>query len=607
MLRSKVALGAAVGMAAALFLPLTVTAFTVYAIAWWRGWSMTRARFIIPVAWAIGLATVAAGVSPLEMLRLSWQLVLDERYVIAWVPLLPLMIPTGVTVGALMWALRCQAARSGAFSNPRAAALWEHRLQAHAMRRARAEARRPGLTPMVTRRGDLILGRAALVTEGAAGSLVPRDPRHLVVPLSNVDRHMVVIGEPGAGKTVLLLRFMRAWLEAAWLRHLKGEGDRPLLIFIDCKGGSDGVATAERFAAMCRTMGLREDRVGLWPSAVRLDLWTLPPERLTEVLVEMVRSDHPFYRDIQDELVALAVLAPCGPPVSSTDFIRRLSSDWLLRQYHGGRPAEREIIEQNRQHFASIAARYRTTFRRLGVAFDSGRHLDDFDALCLTLEGTQNRRTASVQAQAVMELATDFAVRGGPDGGHRKGLIVIDEFSAVAETVSVAPLMERFRSLGYAVVPVGHGWTSLGPTPDERRRLFSAAAGGALLMGTSDADDVARVGGRRPYVDAATRRTDGDWDDDGLARADTTHLVPPDWLRQLGSNPGQVVYLDHGRATWGVVSPVEVYDRAPGIRLNTLHKAVAATSYAAIPRGDRLPLAELVAGQPDEETTELLI
>ena len=460
---------------------------------------------------------------------------------------------------------------------------------------------------MVTRRGDLILGRAALVTEGAAGSLVPRDPRYLVVPLSRVDRHMVVIGEPGAGKTVLLLRFMRAWLEAAWLRHLKGEGDRPLLIFIDCKGGSDGVATAERFAAMCRTMGLREDRIGLWPANVRLDLWTLPPERLTEVLVEMVRSDHPFFQDIQDELVALAVLAPCGPPQSSTDFVRRLSSDWLLSQYQGNRPAEREIVRQNRQYFAGIAARYRSTFRRLGKAFDSGRHLADFDAIVLTLEGTANTRTASVQAQAVMELITDLAARGGPDGERRKGLVFIDEFSAISERVDVSNAMERFRSLGYAVVPVGQSYTSLGPTPDARRRLLSAAAGGALLMGTADADEVTKIGGRRPYVDTAMRRSDGDWDDDGLARAESTHLVPPDWLRRLGEHPGQVVYLDHGRATWGVVSPVEVYDQAPGIRVNALHKGVASASHATITRGDRLPIAELVAGQPDEETTELLI
>src|SRR5690606_31812364 len=190
--------------------------------------------------------------------------------------------------------------------------------------------------------------------------------------------------------------------------------------------------------------------------------------------------------DIQDELVALAVLAPCGPPTSSVDFCRRLSSEWLLNAYGPERAGERESIKQNAQAFAGIAARYRTTFRRIGRGLDSGRHLDDFDALVLTLEGTANARTAAAQAQAVVELVTDLAAN--PRTGRRRVLLIVDEFSAISDRVDITLLMERGRSLGVAVVPAAQSWTALGPDDHARRRLMAAAAGGWVVMATADAE-----------------------------------------------------------------------------------------------------------------------
>lgn len=605
-------------LACGIFAPIVILTVAVAGWAWWRGWSPTRARWLVAGVWLLPLGVWLLGSSPGEQMARSWEMVRWSRSTWeaahAWVPLLPWLLAIGMTNGVVTWAARWNHARSGVFDSPRKAGVWIHRQWERAMARARREVRRPGKVPMLDRKGTPVLGRAAFVSEAGAGRILPADPRLLRLSLEAINRHMVIVGEPGAGKTVLILRFLRGWMEAAWLRHVEGAGPRPLAIFVDCKGGGDGAVTADRFVQMSTALGLAHGRIGRWTgdgvsSTLRLDLWTLPPARLVEVLVEMVRSDHPFYVDIQDELVALAVLAPCGPPRSSVEFVSRLNAEWLLSQYGADRPGERESIHQNARHFTEIASRYRSTFRRIGRGLDSGRHLDDFDALVATLEGTANARTASAQAHALMELVTDLATRGGPSGQRRQVLLVIDEFSAISERVNVSLLMERSRSLGISVVPAGQSWASLGPTDDDRTRLLSAAAGGLLLMGTTDPEPLAALAGTGIVVETGIKKIEqagpaGAWGDEGTGRAQRAFLLDPDWVRQLSRYPGQVAYVDHGTVTWGVVAPADISDAAPSLLPSRgLSRAVESRRSAVLTSGDRIPLEELEAGLGHSETT----
>lgn len=212
-MRAKALAAAALGLAVVIFAPLFVTAFAVFGWAWWRGWSPTRPRYILPAVWVLPAAVwVALGLNPVDLMVAAWHQVQEHDWVAAQITTLPLMIPAGVTAGALLWASRWSAARAGqGFGSARAAEIWQDRQFDHAMRRARFEARRPGLVPMLDRRGNPVLGRVALRTMTGAGELVPSDPRLLTVPMDALDRHIVVVGEPGAGKTVLLLRLMRGW------------------------------------------------------------------------------------------------------------------------------------------------------------------------------------------------------------------------------------------------------------------------------------------------------------------------------------------------------------------------------------------------------------
>lgn len=580
---------------AVVLVPIVALAAAVWTWAWWSGWGPLRSRRITAGSWALAAWGVLAAWPVTGVPVQLHALVAAGQWQAALGLVLPFLVPLGVGLGAMEWARTWRKARDGKIQDPRRAGRFVHRQFIHAMRRARREAKRPGLVPVLTRRGEPVLGRAAVVTEGAAAAeIMPRDPRHLVVPYEQVKKHLLIVGEPGVGKTVLLLRLLRGWLEAAWLRHVKGQGNRPLLLFVDCKGGQDGVKTRREFRAMCQAMGILPGRVGEWPSQVRLDLWSLPKERLVEVLGALLAATHEFYDAMKDELVALAVLAPCGPPTDSVDFVGRLNGSWLLNAYGAEFPGERESIRENKTHFAGIASRYRTLFRALGRSVDAGRHLSDFDAVIFTIEGTQNTRTASAQAQAVVELVTDLAVRGGVDGGRRQVLFPIDEFSAVSEKVTVSLLMERFRSLGVSVIPIAQSWTSLGEKEDDRKRIRDAAAGGLLVMSTSDPEALAAAAGTGLVVEAGTKRLEaGGWGDEGTGRAQRSYVVDPDWVRALGRHPGQVVYIDHGVATWGVVAPADLDNKAIALP-SALHAAIRASWHPVI--GPRVPVAELEAG-----------
>lgn len=591
---------------ALIVLPAVVIACALYWRAWARGWPPTRGRWVAAASWLLPVGVWLTGPGPVELTDHALAAVETSRWWMAWLPMLPWMIPLGTTLGSIYWGVRWHDARSGRFRNPRAAGVWGPRQWAHAMKRARAEARRPGLVPLLTRHRDLVIGRAAEIVEAGAGHMVPRDPRKLVVPASAIAKHLVVIGEPGVGKTVLLTRLVTADLGGAWLGHVVDGRPRPLTIVLNCKGGDDGKVIEQQLTSAFEAMGIPRNRIGVWPREVRLDLWHLPPNRLVEVLVEMVKTDHPYYADVQDEAVSLAVLAPGGPPGSSVEFIRRLNTEWLLNAYDARFPGERESIKQLRQEFAGVASRYRTTFRRLGRTLDSGRSLDDFDAVVATVEGTENVRTASAMAQALVELVTDLATRGGHGGRRRRVLFTIDEYSAVSERVQVSLLMERARSLGVSVVAAGQSWASMGPTDDERKRLISAASGGMLLMATADPEQLAKLSGSRLNVEVGIKKLDsGGYGDEGTGRVQNAYLVDPDRLRMSGTTYGQVVYVSHGVATWGAVASVATTTAAPALPApgTRVEDMIAYVQRGTITRGERIPAAELDAGLADLDDT----
>ena len=141
----------------------------------------------------------------------------------------------------------------------------------------------------------------------------------LCLPIEEMWRHGTVVGEPGYGKTMTLLRL--ATIAARYGMQV---------IFIDLKGSQK---TAAQFVAAMHLLGV--GRIAVYPRQA-YDGWRGDANALYSRLMAMIDpGTHPYYRRITSALVSLAVNAPGGPPRSSQEFLARLDEKWLRSAYAG--------------------------------------------------------------------------------------------------------------------------------------------------------------------------------------------------------------------------------------------------------------------------------
>ncbi len=262
-------------------------------------------------------------------------------------------------------------------------------------------------------------------------------------------------------------------------------------------------------------------------------------------LIEHGTGGAAFYTDVMEALVALAVHAPCGPPVNSSDFLTRLDADWLAAVYgaHGDAEAV-TTIRSGKRAFEDVRLRFRALWRRLGAGLDGGASFADADAWYCVLEGTAEVSVAEAQARALTDLLAFHALRG-----DREILLCVDEFSAVSRRLPIWRLYERARSLGLAVQVSAQSWEGLAGSEDERQRVAATAEGGIWLLRTPRPSPVAELAGTAPSVDTSRRFSGaGAWGDDGLSRARRAPVLDGDLVRRL--DVGQVCYLYRGGVTF---------------------------------------------------------
>jgi hypothetical protein len=292
---------------------------------------------------AFGLLTIevaifeATGDGLVDLLRLHlhpwWLLTHGYRIgsLITWPMLIfacqaPLGLPVGAMVGALSVARGERLAAGAAWSpySQRQALLAE----VHAVRSVARATRRhheptnPARTP-------------ALGIAYPGGDLYPwlrqRGRRlEVVIPEREQRLAMAVLGIPGSGKTVTLLR--RVWIAArAGMR----------VIFVDCKGTDPGLAWQITCAYRLANPGAI---VGFWPTQP-LDLWRgdgmAIANRLLAVEDWASEGGGVSYRRMATLALQLACTPPSGPPRTSQAFLRRLELKKLQQLWRGMGPPRR--------------------------------------------------------------------------------------------------------------------------------------------------------------------------------------------------------------------------------------------------------------------------
>src|SRR5713226_1666353 len=397
--------------------PVSLVAAYSATLAWLLGWPPRQlyraAAYCVPML-AAWLAAAVATRSPARVAAapyLAWLAMWHDgaagSYALAAVTIAPAAIPLGLVAGGVAWRYRIYSMETGTGGlTPSAPATFDLRQWRHQVRTARARIAAPGSVPLISPNGTILAGA------------VIRAIHHPQLPLARIPyerlrSHQVVIGSTGTGKTTLLLRLWAGFMAAGLRRHAAGLGAAPLLVVLDCKGGSDARRIADRVRRVLREAGARS--TAIWPDEASLSLWSLPPRKLTTTLVDLIEhgtGSAAFYKDVMEALVALAVEAPCGPPGSASDLLSRLEPGWLAGAYAGsGSAADHAMIRSSARYLAEVALRFRTLFRRLGDGFDGPGEFGDADAWYCILEGTGEISVAEAQARGLVDLLADFALR----------------------------------------------------------------------------------------------------------------------------------------------------------------------------------------------------
>ena len=610
---------AALAAGAVALAPVTLVAAGAFACGWWRGipprrvylaavWSlpMTVAWLAAAAAWPAAAGAYPAGAgpgrwwfrvvaAPYRAWDAMWQLIGHGHLAAAAVAAAPPALPLGIVAGGACWTYRRFRMRSGAGGlTPAAPGAFDTRQWQHQVRTAQALIAAPGSLPLLSRSGHVVVGAAIRAVRPSAGRRGAG--RAASIPYERLRAHQVVIGSTGTGKTTLLLRLWAGFMAAGLRRYAAGNGRRPLLVVLDCKGGASSRKVADRTRRVLRDAGARS--TAIWPDEAALSLWTLPPDRLVTTLLDLIEHGSggaAFYTDVMEALVALAVYAPCGPPANSADFLGRLDADWLAAVYGANGDGDAvATIRSGKRAFEDVKLRFRALWRRLGAGLDGGSSFADADAWYCVLEGTAEAAVAEAQARALTDLLACHALRG-----DREILLCVDEFSAVSRRLPIWRLYERARSLGLAVQVSAQSWEGLAGSEDERQRVAATAEGGIWLLRTPRPEPVAALAGTMPGMDTSRRFSGaGAWGDDGLSRARPAPVLDGDLVRRL--DVGQVCYVYRGGVTFLQIKRLTGRQAAIGRGLAASPRAATApvaSGQAAEPPTMPLPVTGVAAGQ----------
>jgi hypothetical protein len=358
-----------------------------------------------------------------------------------------------------------------------------------------------------------------------------RQGRFVIPPGQLRGKAMAVVGAPGAGKTVTLLRL-------AYLAGLLGRK----VCFVDCKGTDPTLVPA---LITAYRLGNPTARVGCWPQTA-MDMWRGSPVQVASRLLAVEQFTEPFYQRVASAGLRLALTAPDMPPVEGSDeLLRRLDVDELAALWEG-RPLQLKDIEAIGDHLPGARLRYADFFAALAGAFDRGHwSYEDVDLAVLTVPTLLSKAEADAAMRVVLEDYGHYATGRKPREGE-DALLVLDEFSALASGVdSAINLAERVRDVGVQVVVAAQSVEGLG---DHRQapRLLASCAGGIVVHQCPDPERLLALAGE-------VRVLEHNWELDhygprgfAKARMGERPRIDPEQVRQ--AQPGEAWVIQAGQS-----------------------------------------------------------
>jgi hypothetical protein len=242
--------------------PVTLVGALGFGAAWLRGWP--AARLYRAAVWSMPMTLVyvvaaalqartwqALALTPVVSWEQATRLLEHARIAEAVLLTVPWAVPAGLAAGGTAWARHCWAVTTGLSGGSAfAAAAFDMRQWRRQTATARGALASPGAVPLATRDGTAV--PAGPVIRAVSTRWHPV----LAVPAFLFMRHMVIVGASGSGKTNLMIRLWGGWYACALEASRRGK-PRPLLCALDCKGGPDARAKADRTRKVLRGTGAR--------------------------------------------------------------------------------------------------------------------------------------------------------------------------------------------------------------------------------------------------------------------------------------------------------------------------------------------------------------
>jgi len=567
----------------ALCLPALPVLFLAGGIIRRRGWRPGRAAL---GAAAVLLAEVAAFGHDLVLLHFSaWATFEVAHPFRVLVPRLIVEAPVGIPLGMLLGALVVaygEHAGAGAEWHP-ATQRKRARELARTGRQARRQLARHREDPALPQLGVLLhdLGLSSWI----AG-------RYVIVPPALRGLGQVVIGGPGTGKTVTLVRL--AYLAAKQGRQV---------VFLDCKGTDPRLP---RLVAAAYRMANAHARVRVWDDEP-YDLWRGSPAEVTNKLLGTQRfatqGGGIWYGDLAARAVQLAVEAPGGPPRSSSEFLARLDAKTLRALWQrAADPASAEAalldVDAFQDHeLRGARLKFATFFHSLRGRFDGQWAWEDCDLAVCTVPAVA-KRDADAVVRALIEDLRYYLL--DPRRKPREGkdvTAIVDEFSAVdGATEQTIDLAERARDVGGQCVLAAQSVQGLG-SEEQRARLLGACTGGLLVFRTPDPEPFLLHAGTVRVPEFSWQLDT--WGATGAAKTFMAErpLLDPNQVRRAPALHGWVLQAGRAVAFRVLVAPGEPDPVLPGMILRaTASEPAEARQDAALDAA--APRVTLPADQP---------